>query len=1180
MAGPILGSPDMLMGLQKFEKLPYPGIEILTLGGGDGGDGVPLIQIGTPLTRLNYFDGKFLRASDLQGEQTYFRELIALSNQAVGAGVVYGFDVTLAGGDQLHLSAGLGIGPGGRVLYLPNDATISISKLIDATSKVSSAAVPIAGGGADFADCIADVVTQPTDPVVRDADLYLITVCHAEGLCGEEDVFGKLCEEACVTSTGRPFRVEGVVVRATPLVITAKLATSKVIALNAIHQRSIVASAYFETERTSLAHQSLISGDGLRSGAWCLGAKHEGGCGVPVGVIARAGRVTLFLDAWTGRRERIDPPPRSYWAWKMMMRPWNVFLAQILQFQCQLHEVLGRAPDPAGGNDECSDQEEVLTRVNKYLGDIRARLESDPAADNRSLALFRGGMTGLAEITSSVSKALVKVAKGVTDRVLINGGIVELPPAGYLPVVAGSSVSVNEQVRALVGEGLDLRFCIVRPDYVAHALETAQHMERISLLSGIDDPTHKPEVDILVPDGAVDTAKASTDRIFAASLFLGTDKSGALKFLGAARSQRLAGDGRAFHLAAIGQADSAFTKLVSALTDLKPGSTPVGGLTERVVATPIDFSNRFVEGTANVTDGLRRMRFDRVNAAAFSTAPAAGPAPVQPALSDYVGRTGSNVDGAWLSMRTDRPLSSVSPTSPTAQFTGRMIIGNVKGDNVTGLELSATGSASFVQERPDVGAGRRVDAMLSLTLTATTIKETSSTELEVIMARRMTQPITMTITGDDAQGEIITQLNNVLGGGLRIRTIWGTPTGALQSEIFTVDNSTTPPTENRLVNVALEEDVSIMDETNARHRYATMAIGIVQAVLFTEDSFEQDALKALFAPLTGDDDFAIRAVNDWVMFHRRRSRQCEAPPPVKRVEPPRRYRVFEITARDANEAKAWNDAAMSTAAADQQRVAARLNPTGMLLARVVRAEPDLIVEFEGGLSTLRSDPAAIAADWPGFTPGALLAYALVARPNADRTLELSRLGTVEGVLPDTDTRTVTSTYLTTVPNGWSDPTTDGSMLFITIGLVLDCQRAFAVADLEQWRALQNQLARTGSAAAAAAFLNGQLGETLVDLGTPLFKEGTDAPGDANQLPPLKTAFAQRFPNAQAAAVFVWIPANDAAQAAHVAQGAAIGQAVVGTAQVHGPFGVPQVDPGMVAVADRICPAMTFVVVLQ
>jgi len=262
-------------------------------------------------------------------------------------------------------------------------------------------------------------------------------------------------------------------------------------------------------------------------------------------------------------------------------------------------------------------------------------------------------------------------------------------------------------------------------------------------------------------------------------------------------------------------------------------------------------------------------------------------------------------------------------------------------------------------------------------------------------------------------------------------------------------------------------------------------------------------------------------------------------------------------------------------------VAARLHPTATLLVHLGRVDPDLIVEFEGGLSTLRSDPAAIAADWPGFAPGPLLAYALIARPNADRTLELSRLGIVEGALPSTDTRSVVSTYLTTVPSGWSDPTTDGSMLFITIAAPkLVCQRAFGVADPRQWKLIQDELRQAGSAANAALILNRRLGETVFDLGTPLFKEGTDTPSDTNQLPPLKTAFAQRFPNAQTAAVFVWIPENDPAKAAHVAQGAAIGKAVVATAQPPVPFDVPPIDPGMVAVGGKACPAMTFVVVVQ
>src|SRR5262245_22013459 len=82
-------------------------------------NGIVVIPGATPLTRLNYFDGKFLRASDLKAEQDYLRNLVRQSNQAGGSGVAHGFDVTLAGGDSLKIGPGLGIDPQGRVLLLP-----------------------------------------------------------------------------------------------------------------------------------------------------------------------------------------------------------------------------------------------------------------------------------------------------------------------------------------------------------------------------------------------------------------------------------------------------------------------------------------------------------------------------------------------------------------------------------------------------------------------------------------------------------------------------------------------------------------------------------------------------------------------------------------------------------------------------------------------------------------------------------------------------------------------------------------------------------------------------------------------------------------------------------------------------------------------------------------------------
>ena len=65
--------------------------------------GVNVIDPSTILTRMWYFDGRFLRASGFQMDQNYVRSLVALSNQAVGHGVVSGFTPTLSGGDIIKI---------------------------------------------------------------------------------------------------------------------------------------------------------------------------------------------------------------------------------------------------------------------------------------------------------------------------------------------------------------------------------------------------------------------------------------------------------------------------------------------------------------------------------------------------------------------------------------------------------------------------------------------------------------------------------------------------------------------------------------------------------------------------------------------------------------------------------------------------------------------------------------------------------------------------------------------------------------------------------------------------------------------------------------------------------------------------------------------------------------------
>jgi hypothetical protein len=150
----------------------------------------------------------------------------------------------------------------------------------------------------------------PPSRVLEIGDLFVITVAPAEAWCGQEDVYGKLCEDACVTSTDRPFVLEGIVLRARPLVLNKPLPVSSAFPFDETHLRSRVASAVFAEEPALIG--SLISKAGLESHVWCLGAQADGGAEVPLAVVDRSGAAIGFLDAWTVRREKIDTVAKRY----------------------------------------------------------------------------------------------------------------------------------------------------------------------------------------------------------------------------------------------------------------------------------------------------------------------------------------------------------------------------------------------------------------------------------------------------------------------------------------------------------------------------------------------------------------------------------------------------------------------------------------------------------------------------------------------------------------------------------------------------------------------------------------------------------------------------------------------------------------------------------------------------
>ncbi len=472
------------------------------------GDGVNVVQGGTPLKFVNYFDGMLMRAETMKLEQQGMFNLSQLSNQAVGHGVVWGFDSVL-GNDGLEVGSGMAINSDGRIVYLPNGIELSVDELINKSSEAGSR---LAERGSDaFADC---EVQEPGDSVtvIEGTQYYVITVDNLRALCGEDDVYGRLCEEACITATDRPYQLNGVVIRAEALPADLILPQSNAVSLSGTHLRSRIASAFYEYERNSIA--SHISGEGLGQRIWCNGARLPGGFtrGVPIALLARQGNENLFLDRWIVTRERMESPPRNYWAHIMAMRPWNQFLAQVLQFQCQINSLFGEDGIPVNP-DPCADTKTEIKNLSAELERILSRYQVKPIENENESAELTPRLietlrikesetliTQVAAIQAQLSQSAEPSAIS-QNRILISGGIVETPSAGYLPVDVDSQVSVNEQVEKLMGEGVDLRFCAVRPDFIPHALEEAQHMERISLLQGLDNSGNKPKVDVLVPNG-------------------------------------------------------------------------------------------------------------------------------------------------------------------------------------------------------------------------------------------------------------------------------------------------------------------------------------------------------------------------------------------------------------------------------------------------------------------------------------------------------------------------------------------------------------------------------------------------------------------------------------------------------------------------------------------------------
>lgn len=860
-------------------------------------DGTPVVPDPTPLTRLHFFDGRLLKGDDLTVEQDAERALAMLIAQSGGPGIAWGLDVDQSG-ETLTVSAGLAFDPQGRPLLLPSTVQLGVADLLGtATTSETGGST----GSSLFGPCALGLPVEATVDPIASATPYLLTVGWLEGYCGTMDIYGASCEQACVSGTDRPYRVDGMVFRLRPVQLTSPLPSSRSVSMAAEHLRSRIASAYFADERAAAG--TAISAASLASSAWCHGGAEPSGSEVPLAMVVRMGSTTVFVDEWAARRERLQPPPRVGFDGRLAMRARAVWDAQIAQFQCEL-------------------------------------------ADR----LAQGGLPS-------------------TSRRLVDAGIVELPPCGYLPVDPGSEVV--SLVTAMMGDGVDLRFVAVAADAVANELEVVTHRDRISLVTGLDSPEDRPPVDILVPDGTSATTSA-TGQLFRveASYDRIDQESAPVQFSGAAR---LAPRGTGFTLSAAALAgvtsQDGARRLVSSLP---------GAITKTARSSAL---HRGATGasTAVSLDALR---------------------PLLGEVRNYVDRTRAGERAAFPSAQFAR--DAAKPIAARAVLTvdrnpwtlgdGESAFVHLAADLMTPVSTGGSSSVDLIGQLSVEGGAGTGDAgtrQLRFTGQLSTTDNVNPPQLV-----SLDRSATVSRTGTSSGGP-----DTYLVAGIEelLRLIRLTPEPATVFAQFV----------QRSDWLRLVADETVADPNSLPRQNADMALSLLRAARPQDPQFLERGQAATFGRVYGAaaGTTAMIAGRDWVAFRRR------PPQPPAVVAPPATVAVYAYPAKDSRDAKlAAHNAESGEAPVSWQRVAT--------------------AEFDATSGAMTTPAQVLQDGWTATGAGEQLVFAGYAP--SDLPSAPSRVAAVFSALAPVVQGSMPPRPLPQPPAGYVDPRDDGSIFLVAM----------------------------------------------------------------------------------------------------------------------------------------------------
>jgi hypothetical protein len=365
------------------------------------------------------------------------------------------------------------------------------------------------------------------------------------------------------------------------------------------------------------------------------------------------------------------------------------------------------------------------------------------------------------------------------------------------------------------------------------------------------------------------------------------------------------------------------------------------------------------------------------------------------------------------------------------------------------------------------------------------------------------------------------------------------------------------PEDTQLVSTGLKENPDVLSATNASHVQALAALEVVAAAL-NDTSFADAKARLLFPPPPPPtDEVIVRGTLDWVLFHRRRTKQCSESAIVSAPQAPsRRYDVFSLRGDGLDDAGSLRSSLQS----------GQIDPN-----RLARVD---IVEFGGGVATLLTQTDDLLKDWQLAKPGNLITFGAIANRDSaaadGEVLARTRLDRLEDALapasklhPDAQ-----SELLTKIPNGTPASAVDGAIFLITVTqIATTCHSVFRVA-AEQFPAVL----RTVQAGDLATAL-GQFGAQAV--AEVNFKSGSNDPAD-NSLQDAGQKW-KALGGGQPGQIATVISTTNQAvtQALAVTQATAIGKALSDPTAPAGPSVVGVVSPGVFPTSIK-CAVITFV----